>query len=72
MKTWAIDYSVRMINGETEEKRMVISARHIDDALLKTRMELRRLEINAPDITEISLWGICIIVDDENDPEEVF
>ena len=72
MKDWRIDYSVKMINGEINEELTTVHARTINDAFARADAVCKGILRNDPAVSEVVIWGVCIIVDDEDDPEEVF
>ena len=64
MKHWTVDYSVRYINGEIEEKRASLEAGNIRAAVDEADRKIRRPLRDDPEVTDVVIWDVGIIEDD--------
>ena len=69
MKHWRVDYSVKYINGETEELAEKIEARNITVALGQALTDIVQPARKKPEISDVVIWNIGIM-EDEVFPEE--
>ena len=71
MKEWAVDYSLKMQNGEIREGRISVTAASIEEAIVKGNKYLADLEVADRDIDDTAIWDVGIICEQE-DLETVF
>ena len=71
MKEWAVDYSLKMQDGEIREGRISVTAASIEEAIVKGNKYLADLEVADRDIDDTAIWDVGIICEPE-DLETVF
>jgi hypothetical protein len=60
MREWAIDYSLKMGDGDTKDGRFSVTADDIQEALEEGYQVLMNKELEDEDIFESAIWAISL------------
>ena len=60
MREWAIDYSLKMGDGDTKDGRFSVTADDIQEALEEGYQVLMNKELEDEDVFESAIWAISL------------